>query len=265
MEVFKNFSVGFNFSYLYGELTHTIQNSYTNSSIYYNLRGYQSDISTYKLDLGLQYTYDWKERHSLTLGATYSLGHNVNNDAYKVQQLTYSSSAIEQSIDTITNAFQIPHTFGVGLTYVYDNRVTIGLDYTFQKWADVKFPHFTQTDSEQDYEEWSFQNASRISMGAEYIHNPRSRNFFHRMRFRIGGYYSKPYISVKNSELKEYGIEGGVGIPIINGYNNRSILAITAQYVNVTPKQSGLIEEKYLRINIGLTFNEDWFRKMLVK
>ena len=51
----------------------------------------------------------------------------------------------------------------------------------------------------------------------------------------------------------------------MNRYNNRSLLSVTAQYINVSPKSGGLIKENYLRINIGFTFNEDWFRKMLVQ
>ena len=65
--------------------------------------------------------------------------------------------------------------------------------------------------------------------------------------------------------MREFGIEGGFVIPIINHYNNRSVLSITAQYINVDPKSNNLIKENYLRINIGLTFNEDWFRKWLVQ
>ena len=65
--------------------------------------------------------------------------------------------------------------------------------------------------------------------------------------------------------MREFGIEGGFVIPIRNYYNNRSVLSITAQYINVDPKSNSLIKENYLRINIGLTFNEDWFRKWLVQ
>lgn len=273
VELFKNFSIGANFSYLYGDYTHTITNTYSNSSAWSNVRNYQADINSYKLDFGVQYSFNLKEKHALTLGATYSLGHEIGSSAYKIQQMTSSSTVMQQHIDTIGSAFELPQKIGVGLTYVYDNRLTIGADYSLQQWSGVKFPHFqTQQNSEfdtgnseNDYEQWKFNNLSRISVGAEYVPNPVGRGFFQRLRYRVGAYYSTPYIQVKNSDMREFGVEGGVAIPIMNHYNNRSLLSITAQYINVSPKGSSLIKENYLRINIGFTFNEDWFRKMLVQ
>jgi putative outer membrane protein len=51
----------------------------------------------------------------------------------------------------------------------------------------------------------------------------------------------------------------GFGIPIINPYNNRSFLNVSAQWVRSTAKN--YIQENVFRINVGLTFNELWFKK----
>ena len=161
----------------------------------------------------MQYSFNLKEKHALTLGATYSLGHEIGSSAYKIQQMTSSSTVMQQHIDTIGSAFELPQKIGVGLTYVYDNRLTIGADYSLQQWSGVKFPHFqTQQNSEfdtgnseNDYEQWKFNNLSRISVGAEYVPNPVGRGFFQRLRYRVGAYYSTPYIQVKNSDMREFG------------------------------------------------------------
>ena len=55
----------------------------------------------------------------------------------------------------------------------------------------------------------------------------------------------------------------GFGIPIMNGYNNRSVLNISAQWNH--RDATGLIKENTFRINIGLTFNERWFAKWKVE
>ena len=44
-----------------------------------------------------------------------------------------------------------------------------------------------------------------------------------------------------------------------NGYNNRSLLNISAQWVRQDSKT--FVTENSFRINIGLTFNERWFAK----
>ena len=61
---------------------------------------------------------------------------------------------------------------------------------------------------------------------------------------------------------KELSVSAGFGIPIMNGYNNRSMLHSSGQWSNLDA--SGLIKENTFRINIGFTFNEKWFAKFKV-
>ena len=60
---------------------------------------------------------------------------------------------------------------------------------------------------------------------------------------------------------KEYGVSFGFGLPL---FQSKSILNISGQYVKVSPKVSGMLEENTLRVNVGLTFNERWFLKWKV-
>jgi hypothetical protein len=91
-----------------------------------------------------------------------------------------------------------------------------------------------------------------------------SRNFFERVRYRIGVGYATPYYYINGQEgPKDLSASIGFGIPIVNGYNNRSILNISAQYVHRSAEN--LIKENSFRISIGLTFNERWFAKWKVE
>lgn len=286
-EIFKGLSVGANVSYLWGDLNHSITNSYNTENIYANIRSYSSQIKTYKADFGIQYTKEFGPKNKVTVGATYSLGHNVNADAHKIQQTTESSSSstpLNSRVDTISNAYQIPHCFGIGFTYVYDNRLTVGIDYTLQKWANVKYPHFTTssigggqtvlppeliehtTNSSTDYENWKFNNAYKIAIGAEYVPSYTARSLFKRMRYRLGAYYADPYIKVKEADTREYGVGGAIVVPIFNTHSSKtSFLTLSAEYVNVDPKVNNLIKENYLKLSVGLTFNELWFFKWKVQ
>ena len=206
------------------------------------------------MDLGLQYSLALHEKQTLNIGAAYSYVHDINSTGYRIYEKSTNNSVATQSVDTIQNAFAIPHTLGLGATYVYDKRLTIGLDYTLQKWSDVKF--FNENNQ--------FTNRNKISIGAEYLPNPIGRNYLERIRYRVGAYYSSPYTKIDNKDgNKEYGISFGLGIPL-HFYNSRSILNISGQYVKVSPSIKGMLEENYLRINIGLTFNERWFMKWKV-
>jgi hypothetical protein len=253
-QIFKGLSIGTNFSFLYGDITHTASTTFSNTNAYSSSRSHKIDVSDYKLDFGLQYTHKLKEKHVLNLGAIYSLGHELNSTGYEYVEKYSGNTVITQSVDTIKNAFALPHTFGLGATYVYDNKLTIGLDYTLQKWEDVKFFN----------KDGAFQNRSKISVGAEYLPNPIGRSYFSNIRYRLGAYYSSPYAKIDGKDgNREYGVSVGLGIPL-HFYNSRSILNISGQYVKVSPKIKGMLEENYLRINIGLTFNEQWFMKWKV-
>ena len=160
----------------------------------------------------------------------------------------------------------MPHTFGAGLTYVYDNRLTIGVDYTLQKWntADLTWSKFNKESVEMN-------NRTKIAFGAEFVPSYISHNYLKRIRYRMGAYYSTPYNKVSYTDpdtgatsfqdgTREYGVSVGFGLPM---FQSKSMLNISGQYIKVSPKFKGLMEENYLRINIGLTFNERWFLSLI--
>ena len=256
-KVFDNFSIGANFSYFYGDISHSVSTAFSNANAYSSVRADKIEISDYKLDFGLQYTQNFGKKHALNLGLVYSYGHDLNGEGYKFNETYMSSSSypMTQSIDTISNAFSLPHSFGIGATYVYDKRLTVGLDYTLQKWEDIEFFN----------EKGKFQNRSKISFGAEFLPKPFSRNYLNRIRYRVGAYYSDPYTKVNNQDgAREYGVSFGFGLPL-EVFQGRSILNISGQYIKVSPKVKGMLEENYLRINLGLTFNDRWFLKWTVE
>ena len=262
-QMFDNkLSIGANMSYLYGDISHTVSTAFSNANAFKSVWTEKISVKDYKLDLGAQYTQRFGKKHALTLGAVYSFGHNLNSDCYRYNEKYDSNNVLQtQTKDSISNACDLPTTFGVGLTYVYNNRLTIGVDYTMQKWADAKFPA-TGEHNKYEIKEGMFTNRTKIAVGAEFMPNPFSRKYLSRVRYRIGAYYSNPYAKVDGKEgTREYGASFGLGLPL---FQSRSILNISGQYVHVSPKVKGMLEEQYLRINIGLTFNERWFMKWKV-
>lgn len=259
-KILDGLSVGANISYLFGTIEHSSTMLFTDpQSTQYNIQGSQKrnrvEINDYKLDFGLQYSQRFNKKHLVTIGGVYSLKHNLNNDASKNDEvLSYVSNGwypTSQSSTIIDNGFELPHMFGAGLTYNYNDKLTLGFDYTLQKWGEVKFFG----------EEGTLRDRSKYAFGGEYIPNSLSRNYLNKIRYRLGAYYSDPYINVKGEKgAYEYGVSAGFGLPIF-----RSLLNISGQYIRVKPKVSGMIEENYLRVNIGLTFNERWFAKWRVQ
>ena len=57
----------------------------------------------------------------------------------------------------------------------------------------------------------------------------------------------------------------GVSLPIINVHSNRSFLNAALQFERVNPTVAGQLKETYLRLSLGVSFNERWFMKWKVK
>lgn len=256
-KIINNLSVGANVSYLFGNIKHTVETGFSQTGSYYFLNQTSLRVRDYKADFGLQYTQKIGSKHTLNIGAVYSLGHSLNTDAYhylqSVNSGSSSSSVVTSRTDTLSGGFSLPHSFGAGFTYVYDKRLTIGFDYTLQKWADAEF------EGSKNH----FCDRTKYAVGVEFQPNPATRKYFGRVKYRAGAYYSDPYILVKGEKgAREYGISAGFSLPV---FNSKSLLNISGQYVKVSPQIKGMLEEQYLKLSVGLTFNERWFMKWKVE
>lgn len=251
-KIFKNFSIGANISYLWGDVTRTTSESFPSSTTNFPFTIQTNvGIRSYKLDFGAQYTQAFGKKHSMTLGVVYSPGHNLNNSAYELRVTGSSSSATSSQKDIVAD-FGIPTTYGVGLAYMYNNRLTVAADGMIQNWDKVAYM------GEKDV----FCKRAKVALGAEYIPNPIGRSYLAHVKYRIGAYYSKPYYKIFGERAaNEYGLTAGFGLPIPR---TRSIISLSAQYVKTAGTNPAFLDENTLRICVGVTFNERWFFKRKV-
>ena len=252
-KIIKNLSVGANISYLWGDITRTASETFPSSSSAFPLT-IQSNVAvkSYKLDFGAQYTHQFGKKHVATLGLVFSPGHDLHNDAYEIRQSGNSTTGTTTSTrDTIATC-GIPATFGAGVTYVYDERLTVGADVMFQNWSKVSYMNNDE----------AFCDRGRISVGAEYLPNPMGRSYLSHVKYRLGAYYSRPYYKIDGVRAAdEYGVTAGFGLPIPR---TRSLLSLSAQYVRTKGTRAAFLNENTLRVCVGVTFNERWFFKRKV-
>jgi len=263
---FNKLSLGANVSYLWGNYSKSVVTSFSESGINSIGKYYTANISSYKIDLGAQYDVRLDKENTLTIGAVFGLGHKLGNVATCKIISNNSSTSVSDTTQYPKNgglSLSIPNSFGVGLAYMHNDKWTVGVDYSLQKWGNEKFPMFNS-----DGTDYVLQNVlkdrHKIVLGGEFVPNELSRSFFSRIHYRFGVSYATPYIKVEDQDgPKEYSVSAGFGIPIVNTYNNRSLLNISGQWVRSSAKN--LIIENYFRINIGITFNERWFMKWKVE
>lgn len=266
-EPFKCVSFGANVSYFWGSLNRDIVNRYSDNYINTLSKTYSADIKSYKLDFGLQFTQRVSSKDEITLGASYTLGHKLGADATCDVISTNQQTLVSDTTHFSTNnVLSIPHTYGVGFLLNHNNRLKIGFDYQLQQWKNIEMPQFKVINNVANYSITSglFNNRHKYTLGGEYCKGERYRGFFNRIHYRAGVSYATSYLKINGQDgPREISASIGFGIPIVNGYNNRSILNISGEWVNQNAK--GLIKENMYRINIGLTFNERWFAKFKVE
>jgi len=270
-EPLRGLSVGANVSYLWGDYSRSVVNSYSDAYINTLTKSYSANVKSYKLDFGAQYAAKVGKKDVVTVGVTFSPGHSIDGEPQCVVQSANSQTGVTLS-DTLPHSgdakvyLKIPTMYGAGISWNHANVWKLGFDYSVQKWGSVDYPYYQVNGNTPEYVMKSgiYQDRSKFTLGGEYCPQEFGRNFFKRIHYRAGASYATPYYKVNGVDgPKEISVSAGFGIPIINGYNNRSILNISGQWTRTGV--SGLIQENTFRINIGLTFNERWFMKWKVE
>ena len=144
----------------------------------------------------------------------------------------------------------------------------VGADYEFQKWSGLRYPGVTEANQEVGYQPMtgSFDNSHRIAIGADYVPNPNGIRWRHFVRYNVGFSYRSAYTLIDGTKgPRDYTVSAGVGLPITNRYNNRSMLNLSVQYEWIEPRFAGQIKEQYLRFCLGISFNERWFMKWKIE
>lgn len=280
-KIAKPLSIGANISYLYGDYYQNMSDKLSDKSTSTNIstmsKTYMADISTYTLDLGAQYTQKLSDKNSMVLGFTYSLGHDVNNDANMVIASANTSGTSNSDTKTIKNAFQVPHSFAAGVTYYHSYKFLAGVDYELQKWSNVKFPDNNSNDT---YQSTTGQFNDRMKVAAGLAWTPdiySTSNFAKRITYKFGGFYSKSYANADGTKLAdkpyEFGLSAGMTLPLANANSNHSTpkLNVSFQwvhseipYLNASNIQNNLTEN-YLKVCLGLTISDRWFYKWKIK
>jgi len=246
----KGLSLGFNIGYLWGNVINDVYVSNetgTSMSLYERVL----QVKDYNLQFGIQYGVTFARKNTLTLGVTYTLGHDVHGHGYGVK---YDVAQQSNKPDTIgytglKKGFTLPWSLGAGLAYQWDNRLTIGADFTYQPWSKAKFNGI-----ENFSNPLTFADRYKANFGAEFVPAHRG-NFFKRMAYRVGAYYGRDYTMIETNKVKEFGITCGFGIPT----PLRTTVNVGFEYRHRSSSPVSTVTENYYMVTLGIALNEIWF------
>lgn len=239
-------SVGVNAGWLFGSLSHDAEIA-TSSQATGTYINYNASVSGLFLQLGAQYTYRLNANRSLTIGATYSPQLNLSVDS---EALKYSSTDSIAVSNRYRSAVKLPQRIGVGVSYNVARKLMVTAEAELTTWSKVK-----GLNPEMQAQEGLFNDVRRVAVGVEYQPKVLTNNYFKVCRYRAGFSAKDSYIKAGSSNLKEYGANLGISLPI----NKRSALNLGVGYSALRPGNGNLVKEDYLTLNLGLTFNEMMF------
>jgi len=178
----------------------------------------------------------------LTLGASASASLPFDGETYNVN---IASDTVESSN---SSHFTLPTTIGAGVSYNWDNRLTVGLDYQNQRFSQSMFMGVKD----------SLRDNNRISLGVEYLPSNLAEHYFQAIRYRGGLQYNDMYLK-EPGHLRSASLSLGVGLPL---RNQKSMLNLSLEAGRLFTPNASFISETYYKFSIDVSFNELWFFKM---
>ena len=256
----NHIALGLNISYLFGTIEQLRTVRLTNYS--YQAITYFNDklnIGDFYMDYGLQLFSDINEKNKITLGFTFSNKTKINAkyDSLIIREIFGYTIDTLKYINYSDGNILFPRRIGAGFTYEYNNKLLIGFDYISQNWSKALF--FDQS--------YSLANSSSFRFGLEYVPisltNIRKGKYWQRIKFRLGGHYTKSYLQVNGNQIIDKGVSFGLGLPWKNEKN-----LYTNTYFNIAYElgqrgslDNGLIKETYHLLSIDLNLYDFWFLK----
>ena len=263
VQPFRNFSIGANVNYMWGTVQNLVTSSFSDSYVKSFMKYYYVETKKITFDLGASYTLNVSPKDQFTLGATLSPGSKLSEDPWcYVITSNLQDGVVDTTTYTAKDAYNIPISFGAGLSYKRNDKLLIGLDYTYYRGSAVNVRSYVDSNGTKAETTDVMTDRHKVNIGAQYCRNSQSRAWKDRIMYRFGASYATPYVKVNNLDgPREISVSAGVGLPITNMYNNRSVLNVGVRWVNNTASNSSMLKENCFMINLGMTFNERWFAK----
>lgn len=275
-EVASGLSLGVNASFVFGKVEESKYILWDNSKYYNSKIQELANIRGAYFTFGGQYTYDLEEDRTLGIGATFSnsmnLATSVGNYSYTFigqpgLEVPIDSTSLSTSVDS---EITLPSEFGIGFSYgkkkksLYNGNHAWVINADFHLYNGSEFKNF-------DGSNVNMVNGYKAELGGYIIPVEtfsslnKSRSFSSTIQYRLGGFYEKTPYSVSGTDIMNYGMTFGLGIPLrmsnIPGVVRINTLNTGLVVGRRGTTNNGLIQETYLNFYLGLTLNDKWFIK----
>lgn len=220
----------------------------------------ESKINGFDFNYGATYAPTFNDKYTLFTSVTVNTQVNLTSEnTQSIGSFSLNTGADIEVIDVDLAAqglrnteLKIPTRTTLGLGFGEDKKWFLGAEYGFQALSSF-------TNDFVDVENISYQDASSIAVGAYFVPDYSSfANYLRRVTYRAGVRMENTGMIVNNTEINDFGITFGLGLPLGGGFSNLNLGFELGSRGTTT---ADLIRENYLKVNIGLSLNDRWFRK----
>ena len=262
----KNFSVGAELIYYFGNIDKVTNMDYSDAS--YRSINSGSDLALRGVTgkFGLQYEQKLGGDVSMVIGATYRLGTNVRGYATNYQYANQSSvsDTLNFKVDTLKHTgLRLGDELGIGIAIKGGDKWSAEFNYTRSDWRN------TGMDTAPGFAVKGNMNfAAAVSQsfraGFEIVPNRNDiRYYMRRCAYRAGAYFDQEYYKVNGNNVYTYGITLGLTFPVFRWYNGISVGVDFGQraYNPKHQNSQNIIREQYVAFNLGFNIHDIWFQK----
>ena len=257
-EPIKNVSIGATINYNFGTLNYQRLQSVQGVQ-FGTIDNRDSRIDGFDFNYSINYTSSIGKHTLHTYFGADTQVNLISKNSQRIGSFSTETGADIEVLDVNLDAqglkngeIKIPTTFTFGLGYGEERKWFVGAEYAMQQMSDFDNEFIAQANVD-------YIDASTVSFGGYFIPNYRAlTNVFNRITYRAGLKYDKTGLVIENKEINNFGITFGLGVPLGRDFSN---LNIGFELGRRGTRAAGLVEESYLKMNVGFSLNDRWFAK----
>lgn len=243
----KHFSVGAQLNYIFGSINQSEKIGYDLSSPIMT-SSQQTYLRNLNFSYGAQFFSHIGKKLDFTLAAKYQTQRSL--------RASYTLNVVNAANDTLSskvlkdNYFTIPEEYRGGISFTYDQKLTVDFDYIFAKW----------NNEPSNNSNVRLVNSTAYGLGLSW--QPAGQqasyndNALARMVFEGGMNYDNTYLQISGRQVRDISFSLGAG------FSNRSrniSVSLGFAFGQKGSGQKGFITENYTNFYCSLILRNIWF------
>ncbi|MGA0558360.1 hypothetical protein ACO2Q8_16995 [Larkinella sp. VNQ87] len=189
----------------------------------------------------------------LNIGGTIDPMTKLGGDAVDTYQQIDANGTQISNPDTVSirtnGSLTLPAHFRGGIVLEKFQNIAFGVEFGYQPWS-----KFTKLDGSSG----NLNDSYSLAAGLEYTPKVRSSRYLDLIPYRLGFNYTKLPYTVGGKQPNDMSVSLGFSLPVGQFVNSMTISLTGGQRGSIA---DGQIRERYGKIGLSLSLNQQWFQR----